>query len=952
MGLPGRASDARILSVLALLTGLSVVPTPPAAASPRAPVVPTPPAAATSARAVDNPKPSTAPSATLPVRGPTDRALGGSGAARGSGGSEAALALGKSGAARGLGGSGAARRLGGPKAGRGLGGAEAGRAAAGRSTPARGEVFVPGRVLVGFEPGAGERGRRAAAAAVDGRVVARAGRAQVVQLDRGADVRRAARRLAGRPGVAFAEPDWLRRVDGCDPEVCWHLEPRPGANVAEAHDGGGSRGAGRTVAVVDTGVAEGVADLDPRVRDRWRCRKPATPGRDWCVEAKARPASTHGTEVASVVAALDNAAGTTGVAPEATIVSYRVDSDGQSIPISNLVRALDHIAADPTIDLVNLSLSGTQWSEPERLAIDGVLAAGKVVVAAAGNDGNRVPHYPAAFPGVISVGASDADGRVAGFSSFGKVDVVAPGDCVAVAVVRDAARRRQPQRTDCPADPAGAHYDSGTSFSAPVVTGVLALAQSPSPLVARLALESSADEDRPGAGGAKRWGHGLVDADAFGDAHDPDAAPALVLEVTGGVGEGHRIGSGDGQLPHPDTTFVAYAFQAGQGLVDDDLGAAGFSGVASGSAAFQEVEGEEGVFRATLGSGPLDPGPREELAAATVDGSPVAGSVSVLVLAPDDQAPGVALVGAGDDAWRRVGGVDEDDLDDVYAVTLEQGDRLEVDVTSRSADPVAALLFDVGTQDVLGQLDRVVACGGEGLCETERLRFTAVDPGTYLLDVFTTGPTGGYGLTWTVVGTGGPPVTVQVPACSPNGDGVRDRCRWTAGAIADGAVTSYVTRRTASVVREDGPGTHDWDGGAAGPGAYRLRVLYREPAGGRVLLQAFTLVVDGRRPRIARAAAAPDPFEPRPRDGDRDTTTFAMTSSEAGRLRVVLYRPAGTAVVRVVRGRLQPAGRQRVRWDGRSPSGAWLRGRYTYVLEATDAAGNTARSGRHDIRVL
>jgi hypothetical protein len=92
-------------------------------------------------------------------------------------------------------------------------------------------------VLVGFEAGAGERRRAEAAAAVDGRVVAGAGRERVVALDPDADVRAAARRLAGEPGVAFAEPDWIRRVDACDPNVCWHLQPRPGANVVAAHTG-------------------------------------------------------------------------------------------------------------------------------------------------------------------------------------------------------------------------------------------------------------------------------------------------------------------------------------------------------------------------------------------------------------------------------------------------------------------------------------------------------------------------------------------------------------------------------------------------------------------------------------------------------------------------------------------------------------------------------------------
>jgi hypothetical protein len=101
---------------------------------------------------------------------------------------------------------------------------------------------VPGRLLVGFEPEAEERGRRAAATSVDGRVVDAPGRTEVVELDRGADVRRAAERLAARPGVAFAEPDWLRRVDDCDPDVCWHLGPAPGADVTEVHAGGGPKG--------------------------------------------------------------------------------------------------------------------------------------------------------------------------------------------------------------------------------------------------------------------------------------------------------------------------------------------------------------------------------------------------------------------------------------------------------------------------------------------------------------------------------------------------------------------------------------------------------------------------------------------------------------------------------------------------------------------------------------
>jgi hypothetical protein len=71
---------------------------------------------------------------------------------------------------------------------------------------ARSDEFVPGRVLVGFEAGAGAGGRQAAAAAaaaVDGRMVAGNGRTRLVELDQSADVRAAARRLASRPGVCL-----------------------------------------------------------------------------------------------------------------------------------------------------------------------------------------------------------------------------------------------------------------------------------------------------------------------------------------------------------------------------------------------------------------------------------------------------------------------------------------------------------------------------------------------------------------------------------------------------------------------------------------------------------------------------------------------------------------------------------------------------------------------------
>ena len=141
-----------------------------------------------------------------------------------------------------------------------------------------------------------------------------------------------------------------------------------------------------------------------------------------------------------------------------------------------------------------------------------------------------------------------------------------------------------------------------------------------------------------------------------------------------------------------------------------------------------------------------------------------------------------------------------------------------------------------------------------------------------------------------------PPGSATLPACSPNGDGVQDSCAWTAGAIGGWTITSFVTRGASRAARRTGAGEQTWNGEGGPPGTYRLRVLYAEPGSGRVLLSASTLVLDVQCPRIADATAAPNPFEPRPHDGDRDTTVFAMTSSEPGRLRVVISRADGGVV--------------------------------------------------------
>src|SRR6266508_4305657 len=763
--------------------------------------------------------------------------------------------------------------------------------------PVAGRDFVRGRLLVGFRAGASSATRSAALRAVGAKAGAAVGHGQLALVSSGADVPAVAGRLADRPGVAFAEPDWIRHTNACDPSLCWYLDTA-GVNAFPVHTGG-RKGAGSTVAVVDTGVAP-ISELGSRVTGRWTCNPT-------CVVDGGSPdpvTFSHGTEVASLVAAEDDADGITGVAPEADIKAFKVDDPSGGLPISALISALNVIAGDASIDVVNMSLGGLESSTGEENAIAGALAAGKTIVAAAGNDGNYYPSYPAAYPGVLSVGASAENRTVAFFSSYGKVDVAAPG----------------------------------------------------------LQVTATA-----GSGGqdVKKFGHGIASASGYVASHDGGAY--LVLDSSG-PDPGPAIYSTSGQLPNPTTTFDAYALKT-----DGSLGAA------PGASASFTVDGNPlvatrpfasvatGVFKASSGVQTLArDGTR--VGAASVDGSSESDSMPVRVLRANDQAPGVPLSGSGDAAWTQAGTLvgsqsADDDADDVYAVFLSAGDTLDSGIFRPSgADLPVALLYAPGTTDVLSQFDQVVACTDADPspdCPSS-LHYRAPVSGTYLVDVFTVSVNDAnpYHLTWAAAGSSALPISVSVAACSPNGDGRQDLCAWTAGALTGRTITSFITRSFSGIRVFSGAGAKTWNGtndsSAVQPdGTYALRVLYAQGGvGGRKLLRVFPLILDRARPVVGNLVVAPNPFEPVPKDGDRDTTTFAINSNERSRLRVLVYKSGTTTLVRTITTGFLAAGRQRVSWNGKTLAGTQLRGTFAWRMEIIDPAGNLYRTGRYSVRIL
>jgi hypothetical protein len=258
----------------------------------------------------------------------------------------------------------------------------------------------------------------------------------------------------------------------CPAGLCPATEPlsppsaSPWPSVAHVKEGKGVR-----VAVVDTGFLRegwnhpwlgGVIVDDPEdieIADFW-------PAPDGFID----PYAGHGTFIAGVIRC---------IAPGADVTVEQVIDRAGVVDEAALIKQLDDALAKSP-DVISFSAGGyTRNNVPPKGFVEFYENRlrhhkGVVLVAAAGNDSTRAPFWPAAFPWAVSVGALDAAGRQrAHFSNFGGwVDVYAPGEALVNAYATGDYRSV--------VDPSVVtHFEgmckwSGTSFSTPVVAGLIA----------------------------------------------------------------------------------------------------------------------------------------------------------------------------------------------------------------------------------------------------------------------------------------------------------------------------------------------------------------------------------------------------------------------------------------------------------------------------------------------
>jgi flagellar hook assembly protein FlgD len=598
----------------------------------------------------------------------------------------------------------------------------------------------------------------------------------------------------------------------------------------------------------------------------------------------------HGTGTASVAAAATgNGVGIAGAGRNTSLLAVKVaDVTGRIFTddlAAGVVWAVDHGA-----DVVNLSLGGPTSDRLEKAAVAYALAHDVPVVAAAGNEGTSAKQFPAALPGVIAVGATSANGSVrAPFSSYGPwVDVAAPGRSIVIATP-------------------GGGYDvaDGTSYSAPLVSGILALLEGYRP--GRSAGELA--QALRGGTDAARFGfaRGLVHADRSLDLVPPGTGPTVTAPADGAVVSGVVTVSANSSAPR-------VRLQLGDVI--------------------HTVSTSGGVAAASFETYGL--GGRQQASATDCSSVDQCGNPTTVAVTVDNAAPTLTSPAAGQP-------VRDDSLPVSAEAPAGASVRFMVDsgVLAQATDLTAPFAAELPTERLADgeHTVRAFLCRSDGtVCDGSRAGATAV-----------------------TVARLHPAITKLAPtAISPDGDGRQDATTVTYR-LADAQVMSLRVRNAVGDVvwtkalgtQATGTHTASWAGRRTGGGRVQDGVFTVQVSTSRGDLRGLAssaVTVDRAAPKLSGVRASSPRVLP-VKDGYLDAvrvTANVSTGLRSVGLKVTTGR--GTVVRTVKRGSVagSTAG---ATWDGRRAGGRLVPGTYRVRLVAEDLAGNRSTSAARRVTV-
>jgi len=320
--------------------------------------------------------------------------------------------------------------------------------------------------------------------------------------------------LLRNPHVVYVEPNI--ELHALEEEILWGMDRIFGDESFIFPTWATSTGAGVKVAILDTGIDPSHPDLAGRVSE----------GVDFTGIGSSLDDNGHGTHVSGTVAAIfSNNDGVYGVAPDATLVPVKVLSASGSGTLDWIIAGIQWSIGND-IDVINMSLGTSSDMQSLEDACNAAFAEGILIVAAAGNSGNRpgnrdTVEYPGGYASVIAVAASDSNDLRASFSSTGPdVELIAPGVSILSSI------------------PGGGYaYYSGTSMASPHVAGVAALVLAANSSLTNLEVRSILQQTAEDLGlKQEHQGYGLVRADLAVQAAsgstppdpDPDPEPGTV----------------------------------------------------------------------------------------------------------------------------------------------------------------------------------------------------------------------------------------------------------------------------------------------------------------------------------------------------------------------------------------------------------------------------------------